>query len=87
MKPYYQDAACTIYHGDCREILPTLSLGAVVRVTDPPYGVEYDADWRNKAMRADGTASDGRAVGKVLNDDRADWTEAWALAPAEVAYG
>ena len=37
-------------------------------VTDPPYGVEYDADWRNKAMRADGSKVGGRAVGKVLNE-------------------
>ena len=50
-------------------------------VTDPPYGVEYDADWRNKAMRAD-----ARAVGKVLNDDKADWREAWELFPGDVAY-
>ena len=55
-------------------------------VTDPPYGVEYDADWRNKAHRADGTPIAGSAVGKVLNDDRADWREAWALFPGEVAY-
>lgn len=55
-------------------------------VTDPPYGVEYDADWRNNALRADGTPITGRAVGKVLNDDRADWSEAWALFPGEVAY-
>ncbi len=55
-------------------------------VTDPPYGVEYDADWRNKAIRADGSPSDGRAVGKVENDDRADWREAWALFPGDVAY-
>ena len=55
-------------------------------VTDPPYGVEYDADWRNKAMRSDGTAIAGRAVGKVENDDNADWTEAWALFPGDVAY-
>lgn len=55
-------------------------------VTDPPYGVEYDADWRNEALRADGTPIAGRAVGKVLNDDRADWREAWALFPGEVAY-
>jgi site-specific DNA-methyltransferase (adenine-specific) len=35
-EPYYQDAACTIYHGDCREILP--QLGPVDHViTDPPY--------------------------------------------------
>lgn len=55
-------------------------------VTDPPYGVEYDADWRNKAVRKDGAAIGGRAVGKVLNDDKADWREAWALFPGDVAY-
>lgn len=55
-------------------------------VTDPPYGVEYDADWRNKAMRANGTAVGGWAIGKVQNDDRADWREAWALFPGDVAY-
>lgn len=55
-------------------------------VTDPPYGVEYDADWRNKAMRNDGTAIGGRAIGKVENDDKADWSEAWALFPGDVAY-
>ena len=41
MKPYYQDdrAGITIYHGDCREILPTLAPGSVDLVlTDPPYG-------------------------------------------------
>ena len=55
-------------------------------VTDPPYGVEYDADWRNKALRADGSADGGRAIGKVENDDKADWSEAWALFPGDVAY-
>lgn len=55
-------------------------------VTDPPYGVEYDANWRNEAMRADGSADGGRAIGKVENDDTADWREAWALFPGDVAY-
>lgn len=36
MKPYFQDEVVTIYHGDCREILPTIS-GAHCIVTDPPY--------------------------------------------------
>lgn len=55
-------------------------------VTDPPYGVEYDADWRNKFMRADGSPIGGQAIGKVENDDKADWSEAWALFPGDVAY-
>lgn len=40
MKPYYQDESCTIYHGDCREILPELHGGGMADavVTDPPYG-------------------------------------------------
>ena len=33
----------TLYHGDCREILPRLEGGSVnLVVTDPPYGVGYD---------------------------------------------
>ena len=55
-------------------------------VTDPPYGVEYDANWRNEADRANGKPYGERAVGEVKNDDRADWSEAWALFPGDVAY-
>jgi len=55
-------------------------------VTDPPYGVEYDANWRNEADRANGKPYGARAVGKVINDGRADWSEAWALFPGDVAY-
>ena len=60
-------------------------------VTDPPYGVEYDASWRSKAMPKKNdagrwTEKDGRAKGVVLNDDRADWSDAWALFPGDVAY-
>ena len=36
MKPYYDHAGITIYHGDCREILPTLPKVDLV-LTDPPY--------------------------------------------------
>ncbi|MCV2869912.1 site-specific DNA-methyltransferase [Defluviimonas sp. WL0002] len=50
-------------------------------VSDPPYGVMYDPGWRNRAG-----ASETKRVGKVLNDDRADWREAWALFPGDVAY-
>ena len=37
IEPYYQDDACAIYHGDCREILPQLEPVDLV-LTDPPYG-------------------------------------------------
>ncbi|HMQ92168.1 MAG TPA: DNA methyltransferase [Amaricoccus sp.] len=50
-------------------------------VTDPPYGVAYDPSWRNAAG-----LSATKRTGRVLNDDRADWREAWALFPGEVAY-
>ncbi|MGG7567888.1 site-specific DNA-methyltransferase [Rhodovulum sp. DZ06] len=55
-------------------------------VTDPPYGVNYEPDWRNKVVRADGSAVSARATGTVQNDHRADWREAWALFPGDVAY-
>lgn len=58
----------------------------VVMVTDPPYGVEYDANWRNRIVCADGSKVAARAVGKVLNDDIADWRAAWALFPGRIAY-
>ena len=41
--PYYDRGGITIYHGDCREILPTLPSVDLV-LTDPPYGVNK-AEW------------------------------------------
>lgn len=42
MQPYYSDDLVTIYHGDCREILPTLPTGSADLVlTDPPYPAEF----------------------------------------------
>jgi DNA modification methylase len=56
----------------------------MLMVTDPPYGVNYDASWRveagvNKPWQT-------RAEGKVENDDKADWTETWELFNGPVAY-
>lgn len=56
----------------------------VLMATDPPYGVTYDPTWR------DGKGGFSTAPvlqrGTVENDDRADWREAWALFPGDVAY-
>ena len=45
---------------------------ANLMVTDPPYGVEYDPQWRAKA----GVNKNQAKMGKVLNDDSMDWREA-----------
>jgi DNA modification methylase len=50
-------------------------------VSDPPYGVDYDPAWRNRAG-----VSTTQRVGKVENDDRADWRQAWTLFPGEMAH-
>lgn len=50
-------------------------------VTDPPYGVEYDASWREKHLNNKNVAK-----GNVLNDHIADWSDAYRLFPGDVAY-
>jgi len=48
MKPYYQDKWVTIYHGDCREILPQLGSVDLV-LTDPPYNISKLNDNRDRS--------------------------------------
>lgn len=43
MNPYYQDEAVTIYHGDNREIIPSLGTFDLL-LTDPPYGLGIAAN-------------------------------------------
>jgi DNA modification methylase len=43
MKPYYEHAGITIYHADCRDVLPHMT--ADVLVTDPPYGVALNTKY------------------------------------------
>lgn len=46
MKPYYEEAGITIYHGDCREVLPKLGRFDLL-LTDPPYGISYESSRGN----------------------------------------
>ena len=49
MTPYYSQDGITIYHGDCRDILPTLAPCDLL-LTDPPYGLfDYGGKWGHKA--------------------------------------
>lgn len=56
--PYYEHAGITIYHGDCREILPSLSYDCIV--SDPPYGIDYESHHANSI-----------AYGKIVGDAEA----------------
>lgn len=38
MHPYYSENGITIYHGDCRDVLPSLPKADLL-LTDPPYGM------------------------------------------------
>ncbi len=62
MTPYYEEPGITIYHGDCREILPQLEPVDLV-LTDPPYGIGKDGQ-----KRSDG-AHGGRKAYEFLGWD------------------
>jgi DNA modification methylase len=57
----------------------------ILMVTDPPYGVKYDASWREKYGREQGSKAKW-AKGKVVNDDKADWRLSYSLFPGSIAY-
>jgi site-specific DNA-methyltransferase (adenine-specific) len=43
--PYYQDDRCTIYHGDCLEILDSIAPKIDIIITDPPYPDYYQKEY------------------------------------------
>jgi DNA modification methylase len=49
--------------------------------TDPPYGVSYDPEWRHRSG-----LNDSDRIGKVSNDHRVDWTDAYKLFPGTAYY-
>jgi site-specific DNA-methyltransferase (adenine-specific) len=85
MTPYYDEDGITIYHGDCREIIPALgTIDAVV--TDPPYssGGMYRSDrsapTANKYQISHETT---RTYGTFSGDNRDQrsfekWVDSWA---------
>ena len=51
-------------------------------VTDPPYGVDYDAAWRNSEL----DQFKPSVTGRVKNDTRSGWADAYALHRGDVIY-
>jgi DNA modification methylase len=68
----------------------------ILMVTDPPYGIELDSEWRDRAgLNGCGPAeasymkhrTEGHTNTSISSDTRADWSEAFALLPSlQVAY-
>jgi DNA modification methylase len=71
--------------GDCTDATVVATLLGQHRphlmVTDPPYGVNYNPEWRNQRA-----LSNSSRTGKVANDGQADWESAWKLFPGNIAY-
>lgn len=75
MTPYYQDDAVTIYHGDCREVLPQLpQAGVDLVMTDPPFSVpvkyedalgSYPRSWGDLVVMEPFFAEAFREIGRV----------------------
>ena len=67
-----------------------------VMITDPPYGISLDSEWRDRAgLNKHGPAqasymkqrTEGHTNTTISSDTRADWSEAFALVPSlQVAY-
>ena len=45
-EPYYEHNGITIYHGDCREILPLLDFDVIL--SDPPYGIAHPTNYASR---------------------------------------
>jgi site-specific DNA-methyltransferase (adenine-specific) len=79
VKPYYQDDYATIYHCDCRDILPELPKVDLV-LTDPPYGKvkgEFDERWTNRPAMLESCAEWLDAMVSVMKPNATLYWFAW----------
>jgi DNA modification methylase len=86
--------------GDCTDAQSVARLlgesKPILKVTDPPYGIELDSEWRDRAgLNGCGAAepsymkkrTEGHKETKISGDTRADWSEAFELVPSiQIAY-
>jgi DNA modification methylase len=74
MQPYYEENGVTIYHGDCREVVPSIS-GVELLLTDPPYGVNHNTRYSR--------FSGGKGFAHLRNDHAPVYGDASPFDPAE----
>ena len=83
--PYYDRDGITIYHADCRDILPTIDPASVdLLLTDPPYGIDLDTDYSGRMHLCDKTTTWHR---RVANDEVAFDPEHLAPFPRRMLWG
>lgn len=86
MEPYFQDESVTIYHADCREILPTLEPVGLV-LTDPPYEKEAHTTMRRTRSVVEARSNQDSMPFDAITEDMRMWITAdladicngWAL--------
>lgn len=76
--PYYQDSAVTIFHSDCRLILPSLGKFDLL-LTDPPYGIGVDTTrtngWKAKSEKWKGARlTNDYGVNEWDNQPAEEWS-------------
>jgi site-specific DNA-methyltransferase (adenine-specific) len=90
LTPYFDRDGVTLYHGDCLEILPTLT-GVDAVVTDPPYGMKWNTDstrfsgGTSGAARYRGMGRDD--FGDIAADDQPFDPATWLDFPRVILFG
>ena len=81
MKPYYNHDGITIYHGDCREVLPVVSFDVVI--SDPPYGIAHPTNYKERGR---GKLAECRDYIPVAGDS-APFEPSWLLGWPCILWG
>lgn len=81
MTPYYEDDLVTLYHGDCRDVLPTIKVPSAALVTDPPYGTSYKSGRPRREGRARSIENDDDTA---VRDAVLAW---WCLRGPALVFG
>lgn len=85
MRPYYQDDLITLFHGDCLKVAPRVAFGdGFAVVSDPPYGVDWNTDYR-RFTSGFGTPRTNHPA--VRNDTTPFAPENWLGFPAVCLWG